>query len=382
MPAHKKVVLALALLGLFILADSARDSSPASLDQVDEHGHRELAEAINLGRRGKASTARPRGGGGLASGGLLQSVSSFSFFQGNFEELGEAHNDVVDLGQSVARSSADTNKQRIQDPCTAKGGKCSSAYAEHSSFFTKQLMDSTLGNHGSNNNMQQMRMIARLLMGEALVSVDSGRRYKMQLGNLKDNRFQVSGCDNSDEEEEVGEADDIGDQRGKKKRNGKGKSKNQKANLKGDAPAGAEAAPKKEEAKKPGRDFGAEKLARKAAEMPDVDPDIDVAAPPAKAQGSKMTDEEKNADRTTECKFTCRMEVTTHFKSCPKWHNDRSSCSKCDAGFALLEQSTRLITSDESCGAWYVKADTAMRMLTSQLRSFWLTDRVRLCTAV
>ena len=62
---------------------------------------------------------------------------------------------------------------------------------------------------------------------------------------------------------------------------------------KGDAPAGTEAAPKKEEAKKPGRDFGAEKLARKAAEMPDVDPDIDLAALRAKAQGGKMTDEEK-----------------------------------------------------------------------------------------
>ena len=48
-------------------------------------------------------------------------------------------------------------------------------------------------------------------------------------------------------------------------------------------------------AKKPGRDFGAEKLARKAAEMPDIDPDIDLAALRAKAQGAKMTDEEKKA---------------------------------------------------------------------------------------
>ena len=52
---------------------------------------------------------------------------------------------------------------------------------------------------------------------------------------------------------------------------------------------------KDQAAKKPGRDFGAEKLARKAAEMPDVDPDIDLAALRAKAQGAKMTDEEKKA---------------------------------------------------------------------------------------
>ena len=44
-----------------------------------------------------------------------------------------------------------------------------------------------------------------------------------------------------------------------------------------------------------GRDFGAEKLARKAAEMPEVDPDIDLAALRAKAQGAKMSDEEKKA---------------------------------------------------------------------------------------
>ena len=49
------------------------------------------------------------------------------------------------------------------------------------------------------------------------------------------------------------------------------------------------------ETKKPTRDFGAEKLARKAAEMPEVDPDIDLAALRAKAQGAKMSDEEKKA---------------------------------------------------------------------------------------
>jgi len=55
------------------------------------------------------------------------------------------------------------------------------------------------------------------------------------------------------------------------------------------------AAEEKSEAPKPGRDFGAEKLARKIAEMPDVDPDIDLAAMRAKAQGAKMSDEEKKA---------------------------------------------------------------------------------------
>ena len=52
---------------------------------------------------------------------------------------------------------------------------------------------------------------------------------------------------------------------------------------------------KEEDSKKPTRDFAAEKLARKAAEMPDVDPDIDLAALRAKAQGAKMSDEEKKA---------------------------------------------------------------------------------------
>merc|ERR1719231_190592 len=50
-----------------------------------------------------------------------------------------------------------------------------------------------------------------------------------------------------------------------------------------------------EEKKPAARDFGAEKLARKAAEMPDVDPEIDIAALRAKAQGAKMSDEEKKA---------------------------------------------------------------------------------------
>jgi len=46
---------------------------------------------------------------------------------------------------------------------------------------------------------------------------------------------------------------------------------------------------------KKGRDFAAEKMARKIAAMPDVDPDIDLAAMRAKAQGAKMSDEEKKA---------------------------------------------------------------------------------------
>jgi len=46
--------------------------------------------------------------------------------------------------------------------------------------------------------------------------------------------------------------------------------------------------------KKPDRDFLAEKMARKAAEMPDVDEDL-VAQLRKKAQGAKMTDEEKKA---------------------------------------------------------------------------------------
>ena len=53
------------------------------------------------------------------------------------------------------------------------------------------------------------------------------------------------------------------------------------------------AAAKKDE-KKPDRDFLAEKMARKAAEMPDVDEDL-VAQLRKKAQGAKMTDEEKKA---------------------------------------------------------------------------------------
>jgi len=58
------------------------------------------------------------------------------------------------------------------------------------------------------------------------------------------------------------------------------------------AEAGVDQSAEPQEGKK-GRDFGAEKLARKAAEMPEVDPDIDLAALRAKAQGAKMSDEEK-----------------------------------------------------------------------------------------
>jgi len=42
-------------------------------------------------------------------------------------------------------------------------------------------------------------------------------------------------------------------------------------------------------------DWNAEKIARKLAAMPEVDPTLDIAAMRAKAQGAKMTDEEKKA---------------------------------------------------------------------------------------
>ena len=50
----------------------------------------------------------------------------------------------------------------------------------------------------------------------------------------------------------------------------------------------------KKDEKKPERDFLAEKMARKAAEMPDVDEAL-VTELRKKAQGAKMTDEEKKA---------------------------------------------------------------------------------------
>lgn len=56
----------------------------------------------------------------------------------------------------------------------------------------------------------------------------------------------------------------------------------------------AEAAAAATAAKKDGPDWLAEKIARKCATI-EVDPDLDIAALRAKAQGAKMSDEEKKA---------------------------------------------------------------------------------------
>merc|ERR1719453_246238 len=46
---------------------------------------------------------------------------------------------------------------------------------------------------------------------------------------------------------------------------------------------------------KGGPDWNADKVARKLADAPEIDPDLDIAAMRAKAQGAKMSEEEKKA---------------------------------------------------------------------------------------
>jgi hypothetical protein len=66
----------------------------------------------------------------------------------------------------------------------------------------------------------------------------------------------------------------------------------------GEAPAAKEEEKKEEKKEEAGTkevDWNADKIARKLAAMPDVDPALDIAAMRAKAQGNKMSDEEKKA---------------------------------------------------------------------------------------
>jgi len=77
----------------------------------------------------------------------------------------------------------------------------------------------------------------------------------------------------------------------------------------------------------------------------------------------------------------CAVEVTTGLQVCPSQHNSQvSECSKCVHGNGLLAQSVQLLTDIPACRTWFVKADAAIRSMTTHMRTFWLTDRINLCT--
>jgi len=77
---------------------------------------------------------------------------------------------------------------------------------------------------------------------------------------------------------------------------------------------------------------------------------------------------------------TCHLTVTIDFQACPGTHYaPASTCSKCTHGNALLALQVQLDTDVPACKTWFVKADAAIRSITTSLRTFWLVDRINLC---
>merc|ERR1712195_189343 len=84
----------------------------------------------------------------------------------------------------------------------------------------------------------------------------------------------------------------------------------------------------------------------------------------------------------TSCTSTCTMKITTHLRVCPGWPYTQAKCNSCSSGFVLFNQAVGLKTTTADCRKWFVKADGVIRILTTQLRTYWLSDRINGCEAV
>lgn len=90
-----------------------------------------------------------------------------------------------------------------------------------------------------------------------------------------------------------------------------------------------------------------------------------------------------NVATGTSCTSTCSMKVTTQFRVCPTVYPfTNAACKSCSLGFLLFNQGVELETKTADCRKWFVKADGVIRILTTQLQTYWLSDRINSCEAV
>jgi len=284
-------------------------------DQTGELQGPDLAEMMEQGRRG----------------GALKTSSSFAMASGN--RAGNSEDDEEDkLGSGQDNEATTVDGERTT--CTAKSCPID-GYLDRGTMMADQIAGWIGQKKDAGNNQKNadklIKTLDHLVKGNNLISQNNNAQpFQLKFAANDGNKFTVTGCNKPTGEACGGTSEGL---------------------VKADHGTCLEA---------PQRSTNGGKVHMWACDSNNQNQKWNVMMPGA---GS-----------------TCHLTVTIDFQACPGTHYaPASTCSKCTHGNALLALQVQLDTDVPACKTWFVKADAAIRSITTSLRTFWLVDRINLC---